>query len=311
MKSIDQEIQVGFRYAVHFTTGVFESSNPLLRDVIAVDREGGLFVIDSCCIHTRMPATARRSSFPAASRSRTILGISQEIQRAIHDAGLCRHSYVVAIGGGAVLDVAGYAAATAHRGIRMIRIPTTVLAQDDSGVGVKNGVNAFGKKNYLGTFAPPFAVINDFNFLRTLSDRDWRGGLAEAVKVALIKDSSFFDFIEEKAAALASRDMASMTQTIERCAGLHLAHIASSGDPFELGRLAAARLRALGGAQARAAYRFRAAARRGGRDRNRSRQHVLLSCRLPAGAGLAAHHGLVARARIRAFIRLNCMGSVL
>ena len=81
---------------------------------------------------------------------------------------LDRHSYVAAIGGGAVLDVAGYAAATAHRGIRLIRFPTTVLAQDDSAVGVKNGINAFGKKNYLGTFAPPFAVINDSTFLTTL-----------------------------------------------------------------------------------------------------------------------------------------------
>ena len=92
-----------------------------------------------------------------------------------------------------MLDVAGYAAATAHRGIRLIRIPTTVLAQDDSAVGVKNGVNAFGKKNYLGTFAPPFAVINDFAFLPTLSDRDWRAGISEAIKVALIKDPAFFD----------------------------------------------------------------------------------------------------------------------
>ncbi len=85
------------------------------------------------------------------------------IHTAINDAGLCRHSYVVAIGGGAVLDAAGYAAATAHRGIRLIRVPTTVLAQDDSAMGVKNGINAFGKKNYLGTFAPPFAVINDID----------------------------------------------------------------------------------------------------------------------------------------------------
>ena len=124
------------------------------------------------------------------------------IHSAINDAGLCRHSYVIAIGGGAVLDVAGYAAATAHRGIRLIRVPTTVLAQDDSAMGVKNGVNAFGKKNYLGTFAPPFAVINDFAFLTTLSDRDWRAGISEAIKVALIKDRAFFDLIEQQATAL-------------------------------------------------------------------------------------------------------------
>ena len=74
---------------------------------------------------------------------------------AIDEHGLDRQSFVVIVGGGAVLDMAGYAAAIAHRGVRVIRIPTTVLAQADSGVGVKNGVNAFGKKNFVGTFAPP------------------------------------------------------------------------------------------------------------------------------------------------------------
>src|ERR1041385_3756672 len=91
-----------------------------------------------------------------------------------------------------MLDMVGYAAATAHRSVRHIRIPTTVLSQNDSGVGVKNGINAFGKKNFLGTFMPPFAVINDHTFLTTLNDRDWRSGIAEAIKVALIKDASFF-----------------------------------------------------------------------------------------------------------------------
>jgi 3-dehydroquinate synthase len=110
-----------------------------------------------------------------------------------------------------------------------------VLAQDDSGVGVKNGINAHGQKNYLGTFAPPFAVINDFAFLTTLSDRDWRGGLSEAVKAGLVKDAGFFDFIEAHAAALANRDMRTMETVIRRCAALHLQHIANGGDPFEAG----------------------------------------------------------------------------
>jgi 3-dehydroquinate synthase len=157
-----------------------------------------------------------------------------DVHRAIQAAGLCRHSYVVAIGGGAVLDVVGYAAATAHRGVRLIRIATTVLSQDDSGVGVKNGINAYGKKNYFGAFAPPFAVINDAAFLSTLSDRDWRAGLAEAVKAALIKDARFFADLERDAAKLVDRDMAAMQHAVRRSAALHLSHIAG-GDPFELG----------------------------------------------------------------------------
>jgi len=160
---------------------------------------------------------------------------AQRLLQAIHEAALCRHSYVAAVGGGAVLDVAGYAASTVHRGVRLIRLPTTVLSQDDSGVGVKNGINAYGQKNYLGTFSPPFAVINDFSFLSTLSDRDWRGGIAEAVKAALIKDREFFDVIEQRAADLVARNMTAMEMVIRRSAALHLAHIATGGDPFEMG----------------------------------------------------------------------------
>ncbi len=166
----------------------------------------------------------------AAKNDRTLV---EQIQQLIETAGLCRHSYVLAIGGGAILDLVGYAAATAHRGIRLIRVPTTVLAQNDSGVGVKNGINAFGKKNFLGTFAPPYAVINDSAFLTTLHDRDWRSGIAEAVKVALIKDANFFDFIHSHSKALGRRDMDAMQQVIYRCAQLHLEHIANSGDPLK------------------------------------------------------------------------------
>jgi 3-dehydroquinate synthase len=128
----------------------------------------------------------------------------------------------------------GFAAAVSHRGVRLVRIPTTVLAQNDSAVGVKNSINAFHKKNFLGTFAPPFAVLNDFDFLLTLDDRDWRSGIAEAIKVALIKDTTFWQFIKTNAEALASRDMLSMQWLIHRCAQMHLDHIAS-GDPFEMG----------------------------------------------------------------------------
>jgi 3-dehydroquinate synthase len=159
----------------------------------------------------------------------------EEIHQLVDSAGICRHSYLMAIGGGAVLDLVGYAAATAHRGIRLIRIPTTVLAQNDSAVGVKNGINAFGKKNFLGSFAPPYAVLNDFDFLSSLDSRDWRSGIAEAVKVALIKDADFFDFIYNNAALLARRDIETMQQVIYRCAQLHLQHIATSGDAFEMG----------------------------------------------------------------------------
>ncbi len=265
MDVIQQEILVPFRYPVYFTTGVFELSNRLLRDIVLNGRDGQpatstgednlpakMVVVVDRGVERAHPglvdaitllrgasvgddAGGARPRHPGRRADQERAATHERVLEAINAAALCRHSYLIAVGGGAVLDVAGFAAATAHRGVRLIRVPTTVLSQDDSAVGVKNGVNAFGKKNYLGTFAPPFAVINDFGFLATLSDRDWRGGISEAVKVALIRDRGFFEFLEEHAAALVARELAAMEQVIRRSAALHLRHIATGGDPFELG----------------------------------------------------------------------------
>lgn len=256
LQPIHQRVSVTFNYEVYFTKNLFELKNPTLAQVITADGETKpkkVVAIVDAGILQHQPELVKQlvaytnfyaeiiaiaaepmiiSGGEAAKNDRNLV---DQIQQQIETAGLCRHSYVLAIGGGAVLDLVGYAAATAHRGIRLIRVPTTVLAQNDSGVGVKNGINAFGKKNFLGTFAPPYAVINDSAFLTTLDDRDWRSGIAEAVKVALIKDASFFDYIHSHSAALARRDMDTMQQVIYRCAQLHLEHIANSGDPFEMG----------------------------------------------------------------------------
>jgi 3-dehydroquinate synthase len=115
-----------------------------------------------------------------------------------------------------------------------VRVPTTVLAQADSGVGVKNSINLFGKKNFAGTFVPPFAVINDLDFLQTLEPRDRIAGVIEAVKVALLKDPAFFDDIAANATRVTS-DPQVLRRVIERSAELHLQHICGNGDPFELG----------------------------------------------------------------------------
>lgn len=256
LQPIHQRVSVTFNYEVYFTQNLFELKNPTLAQVITADGETKpkkvLAIVDAGILqhqpelvkqlvaytkfYAEIVAIAAQpmiiSGGEAAKNDRTLV---DQIQQQIEAAGLCRHSYILAIGGGAVLDLVGYAAATAHRGIRLIRIPTTVLAQNDSGVGVKNGINAFGKKNFLGTFAPPYAVVNDSAFLTTLDERDWRSGIAEAVKVALIKDANFFDFIYSHTAALERRDMDTMQQVIYRCAQLHLEHIANSGDPFEMG----------------------------------------------------------------------------
>lgn len=255
LETLQQSIAVRFSYDVHFTRDLWSLDNSLLSRVIATDSniaKSVIVIVDSGLLthHPRLLSKITNyadyyaDKIKLAAEPIIVTGgeaakndptLVDKIHRVIEQVGLCRHSYVLAIGGGAVIDMAGYAAATAHRGIRLIRIPTTVLAQNDSGVGVKNGINALGKKNFLGTFAPPVAVLNDFDFLSTLDDRDWRSGIAEAVKVALIKDRSFFEFIRDRADDLDRRDSQAMEQLIYRCCQLHLNHIASYGDPFEMG----------------------------------------------------------------------------
>ena len=256
MDAIQHDIRVTFRFPVCFTRDVFAGSNPILRSIVATGRDpapaDAVFIVDEgvvaatpgviaqieryCAEHSdAIRLAAPVTVIPGGEESKNHLRHMQHVYDAIEAGHLCRHSYVVAVGGGAVLDAVGYAAATAHRGIRLIRVPTTVLSQDDSAVGVKNGINGFGKKNYFGTFAPPFAVINDFDFLRTLLDRDWLSGVTEAIKVALIKDPPFFDWIEANVDALVRRDDEAMETVVRRSAALHLAHIASAGDPFEAG----------------------------------------------------------------------------
>ncbi|MDW8311078.1 MAG: 3-dehydroquinate synthase, partial [Verrucomicrobiales bacterium] len=159
----------------------------------------------------------------------------EQVLTLIERHGIDRQSFVLALGGGAFLDVVGLAAALAHRGVRLVRLPSTTLAQCDSGVGVKNGVNAFGKKNFLGTFAPPWAVINDFQLLDSLPARDKRAGLVEAIKVALIRDAAFFAELEAAAVRLRMLESDALRRAIFRCAELHVEHIATSGDPFETG----------------------------------------------------------------------------
>lgn len=170
---------------------------------------------------------------PGGESIKNDIHVLERMLKVMHAADLDRRSYVLVVGGGAVLDTVGFAAAIAHRGIRLVRIPTTTLAQADSGIGVKNSVNLFQKKNWLGTFAVPWGVINDAGLLATLSDRDFRCGFAEAVKVALLKSPDLFVQLEQSAAAIRDRDPQVCGGLIRRSSELHLAHITKGGDPFE------------------------------------------------------------------------------
>jgi 3-dehydroquinate synthase len=172
---------------------------------------------------------------PGGEACKNDFGLVEHCWHAINEAMLDRHSFVFVIGGGAVLDLVCFAASTAHRGIRHVRFPTTTLSQGDGGVGVKNGVNYFGKKNWVGAFSVPYAIVNDFAFLDTLPVREKRCGLIEAVKVALIRDADFYRWIEKNVEALAALDSHAVEHAVRRSAELHVEHIATNGDPFEIG----------------------------------------------------------------------------
>jgi 3-dehydroquinate synthase len=251
-----QSFEVRYEYPVCFTEHLFARDNSVFRDTL-LRREPGrrhrfVAFIDAnvaasfpslahdiagyAGLHAEaMELVAHPESVPGGEPVKNDPALVTKLQHRLVELGIDRHAFVVGIGGGAFLDLIGYVASTTHRGIRHIRVPTTVLAQNDSGVGVKNGVNAFGVKNLLGCFAPPFAVLNDFDFLRTLQPRDKIAGISEAVKVALIRDRMFFEWLEASAGALRDCESAAMSRMIRRCAELHMRQIGQGGDPFETG----------------------------------------------------------------------------
>jgi 3-dehydroquinate synthase len=250
MSRHDFQIPVCFKHRIVFTREAFSSGNPHLAEIL---REGGgrraiAFIEEA--VATAWPGLAKEvqayfepldvelrgvSLVPGGEPVKANEALVQQVWSAIDTRHIDRHSYVLAIGGGAFLDAVGYGVATAHRGVRLVRFPTTTLSQDDSGVGVKCAINGFGKKNWIGSFAVPFAVINDFRFLHTQDEETRRAGLIEAVKVALVKDREFFEWIECNVAALGALEPAVLEECVQRSALEHAKHIATGGDPFETG----------------------------------------------------------------------------
>jgi len=252
----EQRFSVEFEYPVVFCRGALTPSEPTLAWAISrrePERRQPVFaVLDDGLVAARPSLPAEVEAYVAAHARHLELvapphqvpggesvkndpALLSDLHERLAAARLDKQGTLLIIGGGAVLDAAGYVGSTTHRGVRIVRMPTTVLAQNDAGVGVKTSVNAFGAKNFLGTFAPPFAVINDASLLATLPLRDVRAGLAEAVKVALIRDASFFEWLEQHASELHHGKSEPLEQAVKRCAELHLRHIAGAGDPFEKG----------------------------------------------------------------------------
>jgi len=254
--TIRKNIRLDCTHRVFFTRDSFSMANETLAEILQPRREGQrtktLVYIDEGILDGNPNLPERIEGYFRGREERLNLvappvfmrggeaakndwSLVERIWSDLNEYAMCRHSYVIIIGGGASLDLVGFAASTAHRGVRLIRFPTTSLSQGDGGVGVKNGVNFFGKKNLIGTFCVPDAVVNDFHFLRGLPESQKRAGYVEAVKVALIRDRSFFEQMEERAEDLAHFEEKALEQIIRKSAALHLDHIAGSGDPFERG----------------------------------------------------------------------------
>jgi len=142
------------------------------------------------------------------------------------EQGADRKTVIVALGGGVVGDVAGFAAATYQRGVPFLQVPTTLLAQVDSSVGGKTAINHALGKNMVGAFHQPLAVIADTDTLATLPERELAAGLAEVVKYGFIADAAFLDWIESHAAALVARDGAALAYAIRRSCEIKAAVVA-------------------------------------------------------------------------------------
>ena len=249
---IRDDFEVGFSHRLLFTQSVFDAANPLLDEVLRFDpaapRPGVVAVVDSGLAEATpgmLDAIGRRFGAEALPELRDVItvrggeeakndpGVIDLVLNAIDRHRIDRRSLLMVVGGGAVIDAVGFVASTAHRGVRLLRVASTVLGQLDAAIGVKNSVNRFGKKNFVGCFDVPVAVVCDEAMLATLPDRHWCSGFSEAVKIACLKDAAFLDTLDRDAERIRSRDLDAARPVIRRCAELHLHHITRGGDPFE------------------------------------------------------------------------------
>ena len=196
----------------------------LPRSVSSAGGKGSVFVVSSPRVWRHWGARiekilggVRRAPIlmddrEVAKNLSTVEGACRQLVR----AGADRRALIVAVGGGVVGDVAGYVAASYARGIALVHVPTTVVAQVDSAIGGKTGVNLPEGKNLVGAFYPPKAVLADPEVLRTLPPRDFRSGIFEIIKYGIIGDVQLFEFLEKKMDKLLRRDAAALDFVIER-----------------------------------------------------------------------------------------------
>jgi 3-dehydroquinate synthase len=210
-------------YDVHCARGVISRSATL---VSRLGSSTGTFVLSSPRVWRHLGAAVyqalrckneRQVILFNDSESAKRLSTVEEIARKLLRAGADRQCVIVAVGGGVVGDVAGFTAATYLRGVRLVHIPTTVVAQVDSAIGGKTGVDLPEGKNLVGAFYPPEVVIADANLLGTLPQRQYRSGLYEVVKYGIIADRELFHFLERRMPAILRRDPGALAWIVPRC----------------------------------------------------------------------------------------------
>lgn len=245
VETFSSSVNVSFRHRIFFTKGIFSAENPLLAkfvqahfpaSAIVVYCEKELKLADSIrayCKANNLRLKEINSIKGGEAIKNGFFKFAQNEFSRLFSGGLKRSDIVIAIGGGATLDAIGLLAALFHRGMRFIRIPTTVLSQDDSAMGVKNGIDFGNNKNGIGAFSVPDAVICDFDFLYSLPQRHFVSGFAEAVKVGVLKDRSLVEDIANRGEMIQSRNRQFVEDIVMRSAKCHFDHITAGGDPFE------------------------------------------------------------------------------
>lgn len=168
---------------------------------------------------------------PGGARARLGEDYAASLRERFHQASLDRHCHVLALGGGSLQDAAAFAAATYRRGLRLTRLPSTVLSQCATASAMRCGLDALGGKDILGCFAPPFGLLIDTELPETQDERSRRFGVAEALRAALVHDARFFEWLKDQPSPLERAD-----ELTRRAALLGLEHVLHGGDPFEHGQ---------------------------------------------------------------------------
>lgn len=214
-------VELGERsYSIHIGTGLLQRSDlvtPLIpgQQVMVVTNETVAPLYLRCVMETLRAFQCETVVLPDGEQHKTLESV-QRIYDVLLRNRFGRSSTLVALGGGVVGDIAGFAAATYQRGVHFVQIPTTLLAQVDSSVGGKTGVNHPLGKNMIGAFYQPRGVIADIDTLHTLDARQLRAGLAEVVKYGLIRDAEFFAWLEAHMDRLLGRQPEALATAIER-----------------------------------------------------------------------------------------------